>query len=46
MTEDDMVGGNHQLDGHEFEQSPGIGNGHGGLVCCGPWGRKELDTTE
>ena len=46
MTEDDMVGGNHQLDGHEFEQSPGVGNGHGGLVCRDPWGRKELDTTE
>ena len=33
-------------DGHEFEQSPGVGDGQGSLVCCGPWGRKELDMTE
>ena len=36
----------HQLDGHEFEQAPGVGDGQGSLVCCGPWGRKESDTTE
>ena len=36
--EDEMVGWHHQLDGHEFEQAPGVGNGQGGLVCCSPWG--------
>ena len=46
MTEDEMVGWHHQLDGHEFEQFPGVGDGQGGLACCSPWGRKELDTTE
>ena len=45
MTEDEMVGWRHRLDGHEFEQAPGVG-GQGSLVCCGPWGHKELDTTE
>ena len=38
--------GNHQLNGHEFEQTLGDGEGQGGLACCGPWGRKELDMTE
>ena len=46
MTEDELVGWCHRLDGHEFEQSLGVGEGPGSLVCCGPWGRKELDTTE
>ena len=46
MTEVDMVGWHHQLDGHEFEQALGDGDGQGGLVCCSPWGRKELDMTE
>ena len=46
MTEDEMVGWHHQLDGYEFEQVPGASNGQGGLACCSPWGRKELDTTE
>ena len=46
MTEDEMVGWHHQLSGHEFEQAPGDGEGHGSLVCCSPRGRKELDTTE
>ena len=41
MTEDEMVGWHHQLDGHEFEQSPGEGEGQGSLACCSPWGRKE-----
>ena len=45
-TEDEMVGWHHQLDGHEFELSPGVGDGQGDLVCCSPWGRKESDTTE
>ena len=39
-TEDEMVGWHHQLNGHEFEQAPGVGDGQGGLVCCRPWGRK------
>ena len=46
MTEDDIVGWRHQLDVHEFEQVPGDGDGQGSLECCGPWGGKELDTTE
>ena len=36
----------HQLNGHEFEQAPEVGDGQGSLACCSPWGRKELDTTE
>ena len=46
MTEDEMVGLHHRFDGHEFEQSPGVGDGQGGLACCNSWGRKESDTTE
>ena len=46
MTEDEMVGWHHRLNGHEFEQAPGFGDGQGSLVCCSPWGHKELDTTE
>jgi len=46
MTEDELVGWHHQLGEHEFEQALGIGDGQGSLVCCGPWGRKELDTNE
>ena len=45
-TENEMVGWHHQLDGHEFEQALGVGDGQGNLVCYSPWGRKELDTTE
>ena len=45
-TEDEMVGWHHRLDGHEFEWTPGDGDGEGGLACCDSWGRKELDTTE
>ena len=37
MTEDEMVGWHHQLNGHEFEQTPGVGDRQGGLVCCSPW---------
>ena len=44
--EDEMVGWHHQLNGHELEQAPGIGDGQGSLVCCGPWGCKESDMTE
>ena len=46
MTEDEMAGWHHQLDGHEFEKTPGVGDGLGGLACCGSWGHKESDTTE
>ena len=46
MTEDEMVRWQHQLDGHEFEQAPGVGDGQGSLTCCSPWGQKELDTTK
>ena len=46
MTEDEMVGWHHRLHGHGFGWTPGVGDGQGGLVCCGSWGRKELDTTE
>ena len=46
MTEDKIVGWHHRLDGHEFEQIPGAGDGHGHLACCDSWGCKELDTTE
>ena len=45
-SEDEMVGSHHWLDGHEFEQAPGIGDGQGGLACCSPWGHKKLDTSE
>ena len=44
--EDEMVGWHHWLDGHEFEQVLGIGDGQGSLACCSPWGYKELDMTE
>ena len=46
MTEDEMVGWHHRLNGHGFEPTPGDGEGQGGLACCSPWGRKESDTTE
>ena len=46
MTEGDMVGWHHRLNGHEFEQALGDGEGQGSLVCCSPWGCKELDVTE
>ena len=46
MTEDEMVGWHHWLNGHEFEQAPGDGEGQGRLVCCNPWRQKEVDTTE
>ena len=46
MTEDEMVGQHHRLNGHEFDQAPGDGEGQGSLVCCSQWACKELDTTE
>ena len=45
-TEDEMVGGHHRLDGHEFEEALGVVDGQGGLACCSPWGHKESDTAE
>ena len=46
MTEDEMVGWHHWLDGRDFEQALGFGGGWGSLECCCPWGHKESDTTE
>ena len=45
-TEDDVVGWHHRLGGHELEQALGVGDGQGGLACCGSWGHQELDMTE
>ena len=46
MTDDEMAGQHHRLNGHEFEQALGVGDGQGRLVCSSPWGHKELDRTE
>ena len=46
MKEDEMVGWHHRLNGHEFEQILGVGDGQGGLAYCGPWSHKELDMAE
>ena len=46
MTEDQMVGWHHQLNGDEFEQAPGDGEGQGSLLCCSSWGHKKQDTTQ
>ena len=46
MTEDEMVGWHHQLNAHEFEKTPGVGDGQGGLAYCSPCGHKELNMTE
>ena len=46
MTEDEMVGWHHRLNGHEFGRTPGVGDGQGGQACSSPWGCKESDTTE
>ena len=46
MAVGEMVGWHHRLDGHEFEQALGVGDGQGGLACCSPRGHKESDTTE
>ena len=45
MTEDEMVGWHHWLNGHEFEQTPGDSEGQGSLACCSPWGLQESDRT-
>ena len=45
-TEDEMAGWHHRLNGHEFEQALGVGEGQGSLVCCSSWGHKESDRTE
>ena len=45
-TEDEMAWWHHRLDGHEFEWTPGVGDGQGGLACCSSWGHKESDMTE
>ena len=45
-TEDEMVELHHQLNGHEFQQAPGVGDGQEGLACCSPWGAKETHTIE
>ena len=46
MTEDEMAGWHHRLDGREFEWALGVGDAQGGLACCDSWGHKESDTTE
>ena len=46
MTEGEMVGWHRQLNGHEFEQAPGVGDGQGSLTCSSPWDHKESDTIE
>jgi len=46
MTEDEIVGCHHQLDGHESDQVLGFGDGQGSLACCSPWGHKESDIEE
>ena len=46
MTEDEMAGWHHRLDGYKSEQTPGVGDGQGSMVCCSPWGCKESDTTD
>ena len=45
-TEDEMVGWHHRLNGHDFEQTLGVGDGQRSLACCSPWGHEESDTTE
>ena len=46
MAEDKVVGWHHRVDGHEFEQTPGFGDGQRSLVCCSPWSHKDLDMPE
>ena len=46
MRQDEIVGWHHRLNVHEFGQNPGVGDGQGGLVCCGSWGNTESEMTE
>ena len=46
VAEDEMVGWHHQLNGHGFEQTPGVGEGQGGLACCSPWGHEETQLSD
>ena len=46
MREDEMIGWHHRLDGHDFQQAPGVGDRQGSLACCSPWGQNESDMTE
>ena len=46
MTENEMIGWHHRFNGHGFGWTLGVGDGQGGLACCGSWGRKESDMTE
>ena len=46
MTDEEMAGWHHQFNGHEFKQTPGVGDGQGSLECYRSWGHKELDTTK
>ena len=46
MTEDEIIGWHHRLNGQKFEQTPGDSEGQGSLVCCSPWGCRESDMTE
>ena len=46
MTEDEMIGQNHQCNRYKFEQAPEVDDEQGSLACCNPWDLKELDTTE
>ena len=46
MTEGEMIGSRHRLNGHGFEQVPGVGDGQGNMMCCSQWGHKESDMTE
>ena len=46
MTQNEIVGCNHLINGHKFDEILGVGDGQGSLACCIPWGHKALDTTE
>ena len=46
MTEDELVGQYHRINGYEFEEASGVDDGQGSLECCSPWGHKDLDMTE
>ena len=46
MTKDEVVGWHHRLDGHEFEQAPGVGDGQGRLACCSPWDHSQTQLSD